>query len=76
MQTLLQIRVDESIQLESYSVSPPLLTAYCQTWMMVCVIRPATLEGTTSQLNNSRCNRKQSQETVLKKTFYFETNFV
>ena len=33
---------------------------YCQTRTVVCAIRPATLEGTTSQSNNSRCNRKQS----------------
>ena len=74
MQTLLQIRVDESIQQESYGVSLPLLTAYCQTRTVVCAIRPATLEATTSQ------QLKMQQKTILrdcvKKTFYFGTNFV
>lgn len=38
MQTLLQIRVDESIQQESYGVSLPLLTAYCRKQGQWCVL--------------------------------------
>ena len=78
MQTLLQIRVDESIQQESYGVSLPLLTTYC--------LLPNKDSGVCYQTSNTGGNNftikqlKMQQQTILrdcvKKTFYFGTNFV